>query len=358
LAKFEAAHQEMQARDEERRREVIALREKADALDRANKSKDEMWAIERARHEANNRDNLAAEHARAHALLSEKDRLLLGIPKEMLHSKNLLDQKEKAWRAEKDSLLNRHAKEVDGITASHKENVANVEKQYSFWMQKKEEETATFVGEFDEYRDRTKKEIKRYREELVGLFDLVQQLSKIIQDLENGTYPTQYKCGVQMIQLPYGVKAKLPTEKTFEKLFQALADTKVKCNRYTHMVANMQPQARRSGLENWDADKFARDYVRVGAQAPPEGEPYGTSEAALTHLDRDQLVVLASTLKNLCIANNGLEQEKAALRDQVLQELSSHPTVEYIRHLEQELAAKGIRHKQSEAVPKPVHMQL
>ena len=46
-----------------------------------------------------------------------------------------------------------------------------------------------------------------------------------------------------------------------------------KCNRYTHMVANMQPQARRSGLENWDADKFARDYVRVGAQAPPEGEP-------------------------------------------------------------------------------------
>merc|ERR1712078_341614 len=118
--------------------------------------------------------------------------------------------------------------------ASHKENVANVEKQYSFWM--------------------PKKEIKRYREELVALFDLVQQLSKIIQDLENGTYPTQYKCGVQMIQLPYGVKAKLPTEKTFEKLFQALADTKVKCNRYTHMVANMQPQARRSGLENWDAD--------------------------------------------------------------------------------------------------------
>ena len=57
----------------------------------------------------------------------------------------------------------RHAKEVDGITASHKENVANVEKQYSFWMQKKEEETATFVGEFDEYRDRTKKEIKRSR---------------------------------------------------------------------------------------------------------------------------------------------------------------------------------------------------
>jgi len=248
---------------------------------------------------------------------------------------------------------------VEDITSSHKETLANTEKQYSFWMQKKEEETATFVGEFDEHRDRTKKEIKRYREELVGLFDLVQQLSKIIQDLENGTYPTQYKCGVQCVQLPYGVKAKLPTERTFEKLFMALADTKVKCNRYTSMVANMQPQARRSGLENWDADKFARDYVRVAAQtAAVESEPYGSSEAALTHLDRDQLVLLASTLKNLCITSNGLEQEKAALRDQVLQELSSHPTVEYIRHLEQELAAKGIRHKQSEAVPKPVHLQL
>merc|ERR1719478_1691713 len=49
-AKFEAAHQEMQARDEERRREVLGLREKCDALERANRSKDEMWQIERARH--------------------------------------------------------------------------------------------------------------------------------------------------------------------------------------------------------------------------------------------------------------------------------------------------------------------
>lgn len=228
--------------------------------------------------------------------------------------------------------------------SAHKENVANVEKQYGFWMAKKEEETAAFVGEFDDYRDRTKREIKRYKEELVGLFDLVQQLTKIIADLENGTYPTQYRCGVQMIQLPYGVKAKLPTEKTFEKLFQALADTKVKCNRYTSMVANMKPQPPRSGLENWDADRFARDFVRVAASTPEEDGFYPYSgEAALTHLDRDQLLALCSTLKHLCLAGSGLEQEKAAIREQVLQELSSHPTVEYIRHLEQELggAAKA-----------------
>jgi hypothetical protein len=268
----------------------------------------------------------------------------------MKYAKALLD--------ERNGLLVNHDKTVDSLNKTHKENVANVEKQYNFWMQKKEEETAAFVGEFDEYRDRTKREHKRYKEELVGLFDLVQQLTKIIQDLENGTYPTQYKCGVQMIQLPYGVKAKLPTEKTFEKLFQALADTKVKANRYTAMVANMHGQAPRNTLANWNADQFARDYVRVGAQAPPAGEPYGSVEAALTHLDRDQLLVLCNSLKRFCISSSGLEQEKAALREQVLQELSSHATVEYIRHLEQELASRGIRHKQSAAVPDSVRVQI
>jgi hypothetical protein len=186
------------------------------------------------------------------------------------------------------------------------------------------------VQEFDNYRERTMKETKRYKEELVGLFDLVQQLTKIVQDLENGTYPTQYKCGVQMIQLPYGVKAKIPTEKTFDKLFQALSDVKVKCNRYTKMQADMAPQAPNVSA-NWDANKFALDYVRTGEDSAP---------ATLAHLNRDQLSSLAESLRRIC-ADGNLEKEKAAVREQVMQELSSHQTIEYIRHLEQELAKRA-----------------
>merc|ERR1719253_1239091 len=131
-------------------------------------------------------------------------------------------------------------------------------------MGEKDKEVGSFVREFEEYRGRTRQEIKRYREELVGLFDLVQQLTKIIHDLESGRYPTQYKCGVQTIQLPYGVKQKLPTEQTFEKLFQALQDVKVKANRYMSLTENLPRVGvgKRSGPP-FQQQQFARDFLRL-----------------------------------------------------------------------------------------------
>jgi hypothetical protein len=330
LAKFESAHREMQAREEERRREVLALRDTKDKLHEELRSKQQMWELERQRLSRGNRENLDNEHNRCLSELSKKDALLLNIPEEMKRAKALLDQAQKAWAEEKQTMGERHRDEVDKMVKSHEEHVGNVEKQNHFWLRKKEEETASFVQEFDNYRERTTKESKRYKEELVGLFDLVQQLTKIVQDLENGTYPTQYKCGVQMIQLPYGVKAKIPTEKTFDKLFQALSDVKVKCNRYTKMQADMAPQAPNVSA-NWDSNKFALDYVRTAEDSAP---------ATLAHLNRDQLAALAESLRHLC-ADGDLEKEKAAVREQVMQELSSHQTVEYIRHLEQELARRA-----------------
>jgi hypothetical protein len=326
LAKFEAAHREMAARDEERRREVIQLRDLKDKLHKELQSKHEMWGNERNRSDQEHRDNLNLEHQRCRGQLAKKDALIMDIPARMKQARLLLEEKERAWSEAKQNMVAKHQDDVDRMQLSHKDQVRNVEKQYNFWMQKKEEETASFVGEFDKYRETTTKEIKRYKEELVGLFDLVQQLTKIVTDLENGTYPTQYKCGIHQIQLPYGVKSQTPTSATFDRLFQALADCKVKCNRYMSVAASYGQEP--ASTADWDAVKFARDYVRTGSD---------TAAATLAHLGREQLGRLCSELK-IISGEKGLEQEKAAVREQVLQELANHQTVAYIRHLEQELA--------------------
>ena len=93
-----------------------------------------------------------------------------------------------------------------------------------------------------------------------------------------------------------------------------------------------QPAAKAPNVSaNWDAAKFAMDYVRTADDSAP---------ATLAHLNRDQLAALAGSLRHLC-ADGDLEKEKNAVREQVMQELSSHQTVEYIRHLEQELARRA-----------------
>jgi hypothetical protein len=326
LLKFENAQREMNARDEQRRREVNQLRELKDKLERELQSKHDMWNNERNRAEQEQRDGLLSEHQRCLGQLSKKDAVILNIPEQMKQAKLILDEKQRAWSEEKGEMVAKHQDDVDRMQLSHKEQILNVEKQHNYWMQKKEEETASFVGEFDKYRETTTREIKQYKDEMLGLFDLVQQLTKIVHDLENGTYPTQYKCGVQMITLPYGVKSKVPTEATFDKLFQALADCKVKCNRHLSVPTPYSQEPAFTGA--FDPVTFARDYV---------GE-----NATLAHLPREQLGRLAAELKVIC-GQNGLEQEKAAVREQVLQELASHQTVAYIHHLEQQIANRQPR---------------
>merc|ERR1719379_2830727 len=113
-----------------------------------------------------NRENLDNEHMRCLNELSKKDALLLNIPEEMKRAKALLDQKERAWAEERQAHAERHRDEVDRMVKTHGEHVENIEKQHNFWLRKKEEETASFVQEFDNYRERTMKETKRYKEEL------------------------------------------------------------------------------------------------------------------------------------------------------------------------------------------------
>merc|ERR1719359_825247 len=90
LAKFEAAHKEMAARDEERRREVIALRDLKDKLERELQSKHEMWGNERSRSDQENRENLLNEHQRCLGQLARKDAVILNIPEQMKQAKLLM----------------------------------------------------------------------------------------------------------------------------------------------------------------------------------------------------------------------------------------------------------------------------
>jgi hypothetical protein len=360
VAKFQGAHKEMGLRDEERRREVIGLRDRTDALHQELQGKKKHWQEMSRLHDEERQQQLREQGRAFSDELERRDEVIRRIPEEMKNAKLLLDQRERKWREEQDVTHARHQDALEKLTQSHQQHSMQLEAQHKHWMGEKDKEVQSFVKEFEEYRGRTKQEIRRYREELVGLFDLVQQLTKIIFDLESGKYPTQYKCGVQTIQLPYGVKQKLPTEQTFEKLFQALQDVKVKANRYMSITDQLPrgPDGRRSGPP-FNAKSFAQDFLnlregRENAQAKAtlsstggfdtphanqgikDNSPLAVPSleaAAMAHLTRDELMHLSCELKRM----NTMPQERQNIRDQVLKELSSHQTVEYIRHLEQQL---------------------
>lgn len=212
------------------------------------------------------------------------------------------------------------------------------------------------------------------------------QLARIVHDMEVGNYPVCYKSGIRCIQLPPGVKPRIPSldnkdskAPSFEKLFTALAETKRKAAKYeammlkkgfgndsTGVAEKIQSQEHKRFLSNWDAQKFADEFCRiggsaeVGAGAEKDGgggkeaeagaqssQPGGQTQQklklepvaheALNLLNSEQLKALCVDLKNRAVGLFDAQAEKVRVKDEVMRELSAHPTIEYLRHLEMEV---------------------
>ena len=159
---------------------------------------------------------------------------------------------------------------------SQEREVDFVGKQYQYWIDKRDSEMGQFVKDFQEYHEQNKAEKQQCEEEMLALYELVQQLTRIISDMETGNYPVSYKSGVKCVQLPPGVKPNLPGKghrNAFEKMFNALAETKRKAEKYERLMnlkslndtvkssqnATMNASMQGGGLGNWDPHGFAKD---------------------------------------------------------------------------------------------------
>ncbi len=193
-------------------------------------------------------------------LINTKDDLIMRVPDLLKDSALLLETKQQTWKDQNKALHDRHKHQLHALKDSHESEATSIVKQYKYFLQEKENETEELVKSFNEYYEKKKREQAEYEEEMLALYELIQQLSRICHDMETGQYPVCYRLGLRCVQVPPGVKPTLPSKvqkgvggnNKFEKLFSAIAETKRKADKYEKMMnlRGLQEPADASKLTN------------------------------------------------------------------------------------------------------------
>jgi hypothetical protein len=202
------------------------------------------------------------------------------------------DSKEK-WR--RDS-----ARAYGELEASKDQQIANLKEQSAFFLRRKEEELREYVREVDAYKKHKERETTQLRNESEYLHRWALAMNALVGNVESGAYPAREIGGLRKLTIPARDK---PGSLDVEVL-------KRKADAATRFLETMNlPTASAGG----------------GGSLRSTGNSVGGLSTAAPG-DFDGLETKASLA----------EDERAAIEERTLRELSSHPTIEYIRALEEE----------------------
>ncbi|CAD7922816.1 unnamed protein product [Amoebophrya sp. A25] len=387
---FENARKETADREEARRRELLDLRDRMLQLEKDLTQQKNNYEKLMKDTGDQNKAELDLWKDQVQRLLNSKDDLIMRVPELLKDSALLLDTKQAEWKDKNKAMHDRHKHHLHALKDSHEGETDKLVKQYKFFLKEKEGETEELIKNFQQYYDKKKRETAQFEEEMLALYELIQQLTRIIHDMETGQYPVCYKLGMRCVQVPPGVKPPLPAKRKFERLYAAIAETKRKAEKYERMMnlrslqdaegsklqvggssgsthdggsghhavpgtnightsataqavaayeqataplhggSRGQHQSSKNGdpLSNWDPRQFTVDFCR---SADEDGVD------ALRVLNVDQLKALVLCLKGRCNMQFDAQAEKIMVREEVMRDLTSHPTVEYLRFLETEV---------------------
>lgn len=164
------------------------------------------------------------------------------------------------------------------------------------------------------------------------------------------------------MNLPRGVKPRRATRDQFAQLYKAFDDTRKKCEIWEKLRETRKEVAGGRMMQQSDFNNFAKQFVACDNSY--------TAERMLDQLSANQLASLALNVKKELDAkaqahektdsalarsatldpyldvteSDAQTAQKDSLREEVLAELTSQPTIEYIDHLEKELARYILRH--------------
>ena len=99
-----------------------------------------------------------------------------------------------------------HKHHLHSLKDSHVKEIEKTEEQFRHFLAEKDSAVEQFCQDFSLYYEKKKAETVQYEEELLALYELVQQLSRLVHDMETGNYPVCYKSGVKCVQLPPGAR--------------------------------------------------------------------------------------------------------------------------------------------------------
>ena len=212
-----------------------------------------------------------------------------------------------------------HTAEFENLERTKDGQIKNLKDQTAYFLAKKDDELRAADAEHERYRKEKEAECERLHKECEYLHGWAMSMNAVVENVEAGAYPFVEAGGLRTLTIPAGDK---PGTLDVPQL------------------ASRAEDARRF-LE--ETSTLFRTGASVGAGGVNDGVAGGASPGAIKTLRSTGKSTVAPggaadafELEAFRAHGDLIDAERAAVADATLRELSSHPTVEYIRHLEEE----------------------
>uniref|UniRef100_A0A7S0ECQ6 Kinesin motor domain-containing protein n=1 Tax=Hanusia phi TaxID=3032 RepID=A0A7S0ECQ6_9CRYP len=317
---FRAAQESSRKNEERLKREIEDYRQKLFGLQEEMTAKVQNLEMQLESQQTKFEGEIEQLRENNSRLINDMDAALRSVPEKLkLDSEKL--------RAMDATIMQASAKKDAELTEALRKAAENSEKmlglqreQYEYWLNKKNEDLKSFIAEFEEYKAERTAQVNTLESHALYLFDYCNALATVIANFEKGLYPVYEKSGIKAVQIPNKDKPQLMSPEVLRDLskYRKRADDFIKSHP--------------TGLSISFPDKNPAGT----AAADPVASPTGEGDEHVNRLRQE-----VSSLKEKLAATERksaqtVDEIRAQVEQQVLSDLADHPTVEYIKQIEDE----------------------
>jgi len=214
-----------------------------------------------------------------------------------------------------------HVAEFENLERTKDGQIKNLKDQTAYFLAKKDDELRAADAEHERYRKEKEAECERLHKECEYLHGWAMSMNAVVENVEAGAYPFVEAGGLRTLTIPAGDK---PGTLDVPQLASRAEDAR----RFLEETSTLFRTGASVG-----AGGGVNDGVAGGASPGGAIKTFrSTGESTVAPGGAAD----AFELEAFRAHGDLIDAERAAVADATLRELSSHPTVEYIRHLEEE----------------------
>lgn len=297
----------------------LQLRGKLSRMVEQMSSNDQTWKM--AKMDEAERYERELELLRDHnnKLLNDMDAALRNVPDKLKVDSSTLRQAEQTGMKLVEAKNKELAATLKGAAQDKDKSLALQREQYEYWLTKKGEEMKTYVEDFQDYKVAKTLQLNEMEKQALYLFDYCNSLATIIQNFEKGLYPVYEKSGVKAAQIPEKAKPGPMSADVLRDL--------VKYKKRAEDFIKAHPTAI-SGV----------NLARVASTTASMPQPGELSSGEVFELRKELETYKERLSEAEMTATSRVGEERAKIEQEVLNDLADHPTVEYIKRIEDERA--------------------
>eukprot|EP00802_Teleaulax_amphioxeia_P003314 Tamp_03317.p1 GENE.Tamp_03317~~Tamp_03317.p1 ORF type:complete len:600 (+),score=234.07 Tamp_03317:1581-3380(+) len=249
-------------------------------------------------------------------LLNDMDAALRSVPEKLRVDSDKLRTTEATIRANAEAKEKEMLAQLEKQTKDAARDLELQREQYEYWLTLKTEELKTLLAEFQTYKSEKVAQVNTLEKHCMHLFDYCNALATIMANFDKGLYPVYEKTGIKAVNFPDKAKPGPMAADTLRDL------TKYKKR----------------------ADDFIKSHPTNLTATFTESNPTARTGSGAANTEKEELQRLRQETETLRNALQAAEKQaaenmvdvRAQVEQQVLADLADHPTVEYIKRIEDE----------------------